>query len=136
MRLAYLDTSAALKLIVEEAESEALTRYLTSQPDLVLVASWLLYTELHCAAARRPETLRTELVREALDQVEFVDVTRKDYFDAATFAPLRSNDALHLAVALRLEVGEMITYDHELIDTARRFGLGSALPEPELPTSN
>lgn len=128
MSIAYLDTSAALKLVVEEPESAALARYLTERPELALVASWLLYTEMHCAAARRPGLLSVETVREVLDQVEFVDISRKDLIDAASLAPLRSNDALHLSVALRLEVNEFITYDRELIDAAERFGVRAVSP--------
>ncbi|MCM3780029.1 type II toxin-antitoxin system prevent-host-death family antitoxin [Microbacterium hydrocarbonoxydans] len=42
---------------------------------------------------------------------------------AGTLAPLRSQDAIHPAVALRLGVQEMITYDRELADAATRAGL-------------
>jgi len=82
----------------------------------------------HCAAASRPGLLSVETVREVLDQVEFVDISRKDLIDAASLAPLRSNDALHISVALRLEVNEFITYDRELIDAAERFGVRAVSP--------
>ena len=42
MRLSYVDTSAAMKLIVDEPESAALAEALGS--DRRLVASWLLHT--------------------------------------------------------------------------------------------
>lgn len=42
----YLDASAAMKLIVEEAESAALLAELTTTRRR-FVASWLLHTELH-----------------------------------------------------------------------------------------
>lgn len=49
----YLDTSAALKLLVEEHETEALAEMLTERSDITLAASMLLFTEVHCAAQRR-----------------------------------------------------------------------------------
>lgn len=51
MSLWYLDASAALKLLVEEPESEALAQSIDrEQPDLV--ACWLLETEMRSAARR------------------------------------------------------------------------------------
>jgi uncharacterized protein len=52
-----LDTSAAMKLLVEEAESEALTAYLQSAEVSEVVGSWLLHTELHGAANRHPDDI-------------------------------------------------------------------------------
>lgn len=127
MKLAYLDTSAALKIVVSEPGREALIGYL-NDPGLTLTASWLLYTEMLCAAGRRPEAVPADLARQALDQVEFVDLTRADLISAARLTPLRSADALHLATALRMQVDEIITYDHELIETAPRLGLRTVTP--------
>lgn len=53
MIVAYLDTSAAMKLLVEEPESDALLSYLMAGRRLV--SSWLLHTDLRCAAGRHPE---------------------------------------------------------------------------------
>ena len=50
MKLSYLDTSAAMKLVVAEPESPALVEALSA--DRRLVASWLLHTEMYCAACR------------------------------------------------------------------------------------
>ena len=55
MTLSYFDTSAAMKLLTAEAESEALREGLARDESRTVVASWLLHTELHCAAGRRPE---------------------------------------------------------------------------------
>jgi predicted nucleic acid-binding protein len=124
---AYLDTSAAMKLLVEEPESEALLQVLTaSRPRLA--ASWLLHAELHCAAGRNPTVLATEAIRTLLDAVDLVDITRGDLLAAGTHAPLRSNDAIHLATALRLGVDEVVTYDRELARAATAIGLGVIAP--------
>ena len=51
MSVWYLETSAALKLVLEEPESEALAHHIDSEdPDLA--AGWLLETEMRRAANR------------------------------------------------------------------------------------
>lgn len=124
---AYFDTSAAMKLLVPEAESGALFEEL-ARPGRRLIASWLLHTELHCAAGRNPTAITLDAVSEALDLITLIDVTRGDLLVAGTHAPLRSNDALHLATALRLGADEMITYDSELAEAARNAGIRTVAP--------
>ncbi|MCE7482274.1 MULTISPECIES: hypothetical protein [Microbacterium] len=50
---AYLDTSAAAKLVLSEEHSDDLFDEIMIDQERVLVASWLLHTELHGAVARR-----------------------------------------------------------------------------------
>lgn len=121
--LTYLDTSAAMKLLVAEPESAVLLASLQRQPAGALVASWLLHTELHCAAGRHPESISHQRVADVLDRVSLVDLTRGDLVSAGTHAPLRSQDAIHLAVALRLGVERVLTYDEELSRAAASAGL-------------
>lgn len=123
MITSYLDTSAAMKLIVEETESDVLARELGAEEDRRLLASWLLHTELHCAAGRHPEAVDPDAVQAVLETVDLVDLTRGDLLAAGTQAPLRSNDAIHLAVALRVGCEEMVAYDEELASAAAAAGL-------------
>lgn len=129
MKVAYLDTSAAMKLVIEEPESDALADGLSDGRRLV--ASWLLHTELHCAAGRHPEELDLEAVQAVLDTVNLADLTRGDMIAAGTHVPLRSNDAIHLAVAIRLGADELVTYDAELQEAARAAGLAVFAPTRE-----
>jgi predicted nucleic acid-binding protein len=128
--ISYLDTSAAMKLLVEEAESASLVAYLQSPSDgRELVASWLLHTELHCAANRHPGDLPAASVAVVLDTVALVDLTRGDLLTAGTLpGQLRSHDAMHLAVALRVGADEIITYDSELSRAAANAGLRANAP--------
>jgi len=121
--VSYLDTSAAMKLILDEPQSEALAAELARQDDRQLVSSWLLHTEMHCAAGRHPQDVDLEAVATVLDSVSLIDLTRGDLLAAGTHAPLRSNDAIHLAVALRVGADEITTYDGELIVQAAAAGL-------------
>lgn len=127
MRTAYLDTSAAMKLLVEESESEALLRELTGSRRR-LAASWLLHTELHCAAGRNPAVIAVAAITTVLDAIDLVDLTRGDLLAAGTHAPLRSNDAIHLATALRLGVDEVVSYDTELSRAAAAAGVRVIAP--------
>ena len=123
MTISYLDTSAAMKLVLDEPQSEALTAELAGRDDRGLVSSWLLHTEMHCAAGRHPEDVDLEAVGAMLDSVSLIDLTRGDLLAAGTHAPLRSNDAIHLAVALRVGADEVVTYDRGLAERAAAAGL-------------
>lgn len=124
----YLDASAALKAIVAEAESQALLGWLSGLED-ELVSSWLLFTELHCAAARRPEDVDVDHVNEMLSRVQLIDLARADFASAAELGNgLRTLDALHLTTALRVDAGSIATYDAELAAAARRIGMEVLAP--------
>lgn len=127
----YVDTSAALKLLVEERESAALSAELDATVDRGhrLVASFLLVTELHCAARRRGSVIDPAAVTSVLDGLVLVDLQRTDLLRAASSEwGLRSADALHLATALRVESDEIVTYDGELAEVATRIGLPVVAP--------
>lgn len=128
--ICYLDTSAAMKLLVEESESAALVTYLQStDEERQLVASWLLHTELHCVANRHPDDVDLDSVRIVLDAVSLIDLTRGDLLTAGTLpGRLRSNDAMHLAVALRVGADELVTYDTELVAAANAAGIAAIQP--------
>lgn len=127
MTVAYLDTSAAIKLVVEEAESAALVTTLTDT-SLRLAASWLLHTEMHCAAGRNPAVISLDAITAVLETITLVDVTRGDLLAAGTHGPLRSNDAIHLATALRIGADEIVTYDAELARAAASAGIRVVAP--------
>ena len=103
--IVYVDTSAAMKLLVEEKESAELADHLQHRIESgdTLVASLLLHAELHCAANRRPEDIRHEAVSDVLSTIALVDIESGDLITAPLLpGRLRSADALHLAAAVRL----------------------------------
>ena len=128
MSLWYLDTSAALKLLVEEAESEALARAIDgASPDLV--GCWLLDTELR-RAAQRDTALTQQGVSDFLDGVDLYEVPASLFREAGLLsgADLRSLDALHLAAAVRIGVDHLVTYDARMSDSARALGISVIAP--------
>lgn len=119
----YLDTSAAAKLLVDEAESAALARFLDDLAPVEAIASaFLLETELRRLAIR--EDLSQAAVSDVLARVALVEPDRAIYREAGLLPArtLRSLDAVHLATAIRLDAS-VIAYDQRLIQSARALGL-------------
>jgi predicted nucleic acid-binding protein len=118
----YIDTSAAVKLLVEEAESAALAEYLDQQ-ELETFACLLLETELRRFAVRHdiPQAEVTAI----LDAISLYDMPHSLYYEAGILAGrnLRSLDALHLAAAVRLGAHAMLCYDDRLMNSAEELGL-------------
>lgn len=126
----YVDTSAAVKLLVEESGSAALAADLDAslRSGDTLVSSMLLYTELHCAVTRRA-VLDVRAVNDVLARIELVDLEREDLVTAgASSWGLRSADAIHLAAALRVGADDLLTYDAELAEVAVGAGLTVTAP--------
>lgn len=125
----YLDASAAAKLLVDEAESEALAAYLdTGIEEHDLVSSALLETELRRLAVRLD--LAQSDVTDLLSRVDLVDPPRSLFHQAGLLPGphLRSLDALHLSTALLVGADGLLAYDARLLDAARSLGLGVATP--------
>lgn len=126
----YLDTSAIVKLVIDEPESEALEAWVASRAD-DLVSSDLVRTEL-LRGVRRVAPGRIERARAALDGMDLVVMRTALFERAAELDPplLRSLDALHLACALDLgdELDGIVTYDDRLEGAARDHGVSVIAP--------
>lgn len=129
--LLYLDSSALVKLVVVEAESDALIDFLGSWPHRL--SSALATVEVPRAARRASDDpavhARAEdvVARLGLLPVE-VEVLRR----AAALDPgaIRSLDAVHLASALSLgsDLGTMVVYDRRLAEAAAAAGAAVSSP--------
>lgn len=126
----YLDTSAAVKLVIAERESGPLARWLRANSEPVL-SSDLLRTEL-LRATRRGAPGRMLRAREVLDSLPLLSMTSEIFERAAEIEPLalRSLDALHLAAALTLgdDLHGVITYDDRMAEGASLLGIGVRSP--------
>jgi predicted nucleic acid-binding protein len=127
----YVDTSAAVKLVVEERGSAALLTWAIAHEDDGLVSSDLLRTEL-LRATRRGAPRQMARARAVLDSIALVTLPTSTFERAAELDPelLRSLDALHLAAALELgdELDGFVTYDDRLGDAASRYGVTVVAP--------
>jgi len=126
----YLDTSAAVKLVVVERGSAALRRWLGPRDDSMF-SSDLLRTEL-LRATRIVAPERMVQARAILESLILVRLTTSMCERAAMLEPsgLRSLDALHLAAALGIgdELEGMVTYDRQLAAGAAALGLRVVAP--------
>jgi hypothetical protein len=123
--IAYLEASAAAKLLTREPEAEAVTTYLN---ELVakgdgLASSSLLETELRRAAFR--EGIAQASVTALLDRVDVFDLERSMFTEAGIIPGrnLGSLDALHITAALRMNADVVLTYDRRLSEAAEAAGL-------------
>jgi len=126
----YLDTSAAVKLVVVEKGSTALRRWLESR-DGEIASSDLLRTEL-LRATRRAAPEQMVQARAVLDSLILVTLSTVVCERAAMLEPdlLRSLDSLHLAAALELgdELEGLVTYDKRLAESAQSLGIRVVAP--------
>ena len=129
-RAAYLDTSAFLKLVVAEAESPALRRFLLRWPERTSAA--LLRTEAVRALRRSGHDARLGDARRMLRAIRLIrlDEPLLDRAGSMDQRELRSLDAVHLAAALTVgpDLGILLTYDERLGDAARDAGLPVGSP--------
>lgn len=127
--ICYVESSAAVKLLVQESESDALAAHLDERAgDHAIVSSLLLETELRRFAVR--VGVSQEAVSAVLAGITLLEPDRALYRTAGLIPGLhmRSLDALHVAAALQLQADVMLTYDHRQTEAARQSGLPTASP--------
>lgn len=126
----YVDTSAAVKLVVRERGSSALSRWMVEREGRV-VSSDLLRTEL-LRAVRRGVPGRMERARAVLDSFSLLTMPTSTFERAGELDRdrLRSLDALHLAAALELgdRLEGLVAYDDRLSEAARQYGITVVSP--------
>ena len=127
----YLDTSALVKLVVAEGESQALKHFLGAHADDSLFSAALARTELIRAVAPSGAQAIAD-ARDLLNRLDTVMLTRQLLDDAGTLLPLRlrSLDAIHLAAAQRAgdSLRVVITYDARMLSAATDLGISTASP--------
>ena len=133
----YLDSTAIVKLIRREKESEALHEWLTVEQDKTLVASALVLTEVP-RALRRTDPDRLAAVPTVLAKLNRVPMDDTVLATAAAYQDpmLRTLDAIHLASAQTLvleglPLTALVTYDKRLLAAAADAGLATAAPGAE-----
>jgi uncharacterized protein len=125
----YLDSSAIVKLVVQEKESDALRRYLLRRHSPIT------------SALARTEVLRALLPggeravaagRRVLSRIDLVRVNDHVLDRAGTLLPMevRSLDAIHLTTAgsIGVDLGEVVTYDKKMVAAARQMGYKVSSP--------
>jgi predicted nucleic acid-binding protein len=127
----YLDSSALLKLLHREAESEALGRWLSAQAGTPVLSSALAKVEV-IRACRRVDAAALPAAQALLAGLDIVPLSSAVIDQAADVGgtTLRSLDAIHLASALSIggDLSAFVAYDHRLSDAAVVAGLQLVAP--------
>ena len=128
--VAYLDTSAAVKLLMAESESPALREWLKGRP--VRASSALLRVELIRVVRRAGLPRLLPEARRLLAGVHLIRLDDALLDRAAGLDPteVRSLDSIHLAAAVSLgdDLAAVVSYDDRLLVAAASLGLPTATP--------
>jgi predicted nucleic acid-binding protein len=133
----YLDASALVKLFVDEDDSDALNAALVGADDVIV--SDLALTEMASAIGRRcregaltaveARRLQREAdkLAESCHRVELTPPAHRHaerlLLSATVPEPLRTLDALHIALSIQAEAATLVTYDVRLRRVAESQGL-------------
>jgi uncharacterized protein len=128
--VAYLDTSAVVKLLMRERETAALRRELRRWPrraSSTLLRVELLRTIKRAGLPRLSAPARRYLAAISLIRMDESLLDRAGDLDPAS---LRALDAIHIASALTLgnDLGVVVTYDDRMLQGATALGLPTASP--------
>jgi predicted nucleic acid-binding protein len=129
----YLESSALVKLVIEEERSHALRDWLRELEERggAVFASDLGRTEAYRAVVRAAPELARE-VGPLVDDLARVEVSERDFVQARVLQPpsMRTLDALHLAVVLGHDgrPAGIVTYDQRIIEAAAMLGIRTATP--------
>lgn len=122
MRDIYIDSSAIIKLILREVESEAVisiprARFITSEISRVEVIRAILRYE--------PSALK--IAEQVLKNINYVKIDSQTLVQAERLPDrinLRALDAIHVAVASKmgLKINSVLTYDKQMAKAAQALG--------------
>jgi hypothetical protein len=126
----YLDSSAFVKVVVEEDESAALRAFLAASGARRVSSALLRAEALRAIRHLGPDAVAT--VREGLRRVDLIGIDDRILDSAGILEPqvLRTLDAIHLATALAVgdDLDAIVTYDERMVAAARLVGLTTATP--------
>ena len=132
MRNIQIDSSAILKFIIKEAESEAVVsisraRFITSELSRVEVTRAIL----------RYEPSAIKVAENILDNFNYVKIDSQTLVQAERLPErvnIRALDAIHIAVAskMALKINSILTYDKQMAKAAKALGFEVLSPtKPE-----
>lgn len=126
----YMDTSALVKLVIAEPESDALEEHLETS-GCQMTTSLVSEVELTRAVNRIDESMHRQ-VGHLLSRQVVLPMSESIRNRASYLQPLgiRSLDAIHIATAVEIQPNlvSVVSYDNRLLEAARSFGLQVSSP--------
>lgn len=126
----YLDSSAIVKLVFDEPESDDLLSFLADRPSLV--SSTVARLEVLRIAARVQDPMATREANRIVRGINLVRLDERVLVAASQLEPavLRTLDAIHLATAQSIghQLAGMVVYDRRLSAAARQHGIETFAP--------
>jgi predicted nucleic acid-binding protein len=127
--VAYLDSSALVKLVIPEPESAALRNEIAAWARRISSALARVEVVRACARVDAKARRAAEQIVDALDLISVDDAVLRE---AARLEPaeLRTLDAIHVASALALggALGVVLAYDTRLLEAMVYAGIPTATP--------
>ena len=128
MRDIYIDSSAILKMIIKEKESDAIialarARFITSEISRVEV--------IRAVLRYQPSALKS--AEQVLKNINYVRIDSQTLVQAERLPDrinLRALDAIHIAVAAKmgLKINSILTYDKQMAKAAKALGFEVMAP--------
>jgi predicted nucleic acid-binding protein len=126
----YADSSALVKLVAPELESDSMRAFADSPGQLF--TSVIGATELR-RAVRRTHPTRAGAAEELLNLISTIGLSKEIVRLASVLGPpsMRTLDAIHLATALTVseQLDAFVAYDKQLIEAAETAGLTVISPQ-------
>ncbi len=131
----YFDTSALVKLIIREDETDAMRTFMSEQPPEVrAVSSALVEVELIRVTTERAPR-RANDARQLLEHFVMVSLNLNVLRSASLLLPgsgVRTLDAIHLASAMQIpDLDAIVTYDKRMQKAAAMVGIKVLAPQPD-----
>lgn len=125
----YLDTSAIIKLIVQESESKALRKFLDGGVVTSRFSRIELARYIRLMSERDQENAQELLRRFYTLSLEDSILSQAEMLTLNT--PLKAPDAIHVASALSVQrtTEGLVTYDKQMVAEAKKLGLRVESPE-------
>jgi uncharacterized protein len=129
-RVVYADSSALVKLVIDEPESGALKEHLRQSPAR-LASSRVARVEVARAARIASPSLAVQADARSLLEEMLLAPIGDVIIEAASHlasTTVRTLDAIHLATLQLVDPDEVVVYDRRLGDAARALGYTTVAP--------
>ena len=128
--MTYADTSALVKVLIAEPETQALADYLSGVPDRTTSSELTIAELLRTATRAGVDAAAAGLLLRQIDllSVDEAGLWRSGRLPSPAGTFLRTADAIHLVAAMELGESDFLTYDRRQAQAAAERGFTVVAP--------